>query len=529
MRSRWSWSPPLRWRVFALLTSLAVLLIADAVFGATYNARLQAEQQVVSRLRPLEEVPEDLVSGLVAQQKSIRGFALTRDDRLLRVYEERQAFEGRAITSLRRKLRGQPRMLALVDVIAQGAEDWHGEVAEPVIDFTRAGQTGRAARLIATRDEPMFERLRRETLKLAEEIDDRLDFRQERALDAGAALNQWLTVSSTLGVMVLIVSGGLIRLWLTRPVVDLSEQVRRVARGRLDHRIVGHGPAELRNLGDDVETMRRRILDELEETRRAVEGLQQNAPLVASLRSELVTPEVRLPTGIRLAARFKPAEGVLAGDWMDTIRLDEDRIGVIVVDVSGHGPEAGLRALWLKHLLVPAMNLELDPGDALHWAAGQVGDTGEWFATCMIFEIDAATGHCLYANAGHPPGLVLGSGGGLRQLAPTGPLFTDLPGARWDTARTTLGEEELLVVYTDGITEARNAEGEEFGDERLARALTGAVGLDVDDVADHVMERVHAFAGRLLDDATLVLATRPRVQVGASAGAASQGRDEASR
>ena len=58
MRTRWSGSLPLRWRVFALLMSLAVLLIADAALGAAYNARLEAEQQVVARLRPVEEYPE---------------------------------------------------------------------------------------------------------------------------------------------------------------------------------------------------------------------------------------------------------------------------------------------------------------------------------------------------------------------------------------------------------------------------------------------------------------------------------------
>jgi phosphoserine phosphatase RsbU/P len=85
------------------------------------------------------------------------------------------------------------------------------------------------------------------------------------------------------------------------------------------------------------------------------------------------------------------------------------------------------------------------------------------------------------------------------------------------------------VVYTDGIIEARNADGEEFGEDRLAAALTTATRLDVDQVADLVMERVHTFAGRLVDDATLVLATRPRVHVAAGPGEVGQARDEARR
>jgi serine phosphatase RsbU (regulator of sigma subunit)/CHASE3 domain sensor protein len=519
-------SLPLRWRVFALLMSLAALLILDAVLGAQFNSRLEAEQQVVARLRPVEEYPELLVSGLVDQQNSVRGFALTRDERLLKAYVRRQVDEGRYVTALHRNLRDEPDLLRLVNGVETSATAWHQEVAEPVIRATRDGRRALAVRLVANRDQPLFSSLRRQAERLGETIDDQLARSQLRAQASGEALNQRLLVFSGVGLAFVLLSGLLIRRWLTRPVAELSAQVRLVATGRLGQEIVGSGPAELARLGDDVEVMRRRILEELQESRRAFEGLEQNAPLVTSLRSELMGAAVTLPTGVRMAARFEPAEGVLAGDWLEAIRLDEDRIGVIVVDVSGHGPEAGLRALLLKHLLVPALNLELDPADALHWVAGQIGETDEWFATCVIFEVDATTGRCLYANAGHPPVMLVGRHG-VQELWPTGPLFSDLPGARWETEQTTLEEDDILVVYTDGITEARNAAGEEFGEERLAACLTAAQGSDIDEIADRVMQTVHEFAGRLSDDATLVLTTCPRVYSGV--GSEPAGRAEASR
>jgi serine phosphatase RsbU (regulator of sigma subunit) len=107
----------------------------------------------------------------------------------------------------------------------------------------------------------------------------------------------------------------------------------------------------------------------------------------------------------------------------------------------------------------------------------------------------------------------------VQQILPTGPLFSDLPGARWDTARFTLDESDLLVIYTDGITEARSPTGEEFGEDRLAGCLAGAVGNDLDAIADEVMGRVHTFGGgRLNDDATLVLVSRQPVGGGPSPG-----------
>jgi serine phosphatase RsbU (regulator of sigma subunit)/CHASE3 domain sensor protein len=518
MGGRWVRPLPLRWRVLLLLMVLAALLIGDAVVGAAYYARLESQQRVAAQLRAIEEIPERLVSGLAEQQNSVRGFALTGDDRLLDTYRDRQQDEGRSITNLRRRLRGQPTLLDLLAAATATATAWHRRVAEPVIGATRAGRTQRASRLVSTLDEPLFNAMRRDASALGRALDVQLRTSQERALDAGRRLDRLLLATSVFGIVLVLWSGWLIRRWLTHPVADLSVQLRRVAAGQLTERIAGSGPVEFRRLGHDAEVMRRRIIGELEENRRAMEALEQDAPLVASLRSELASPAVELPAGISIAGRLEPAEGVLAGDWIEAIRLVDDRVGLVVVDVSGHGPEAGLRALWLKHLLVPALHLELDPADALHWVAGQIGDTGEWFATIVILELVPGTGRCRFANAGHPPALVLGPRG-IRELSPTGPLFNVLPEARWETAETRLEEDEVLVVYTDGITEARNVAGEEFGQERLERSLEATYGLDGDTVADRVMQQVHDFGSpRLMDDATLAVVTRPVSRRGASTG-----------
>jgi sigma-B regulation protein RsbU (phosphoserine phosphatase) len=252
--------------------------------------------------------------------------------------------------------------------------------------------------------------------------------------------------------------------------------------------------------------MRRRIVSELRTAQQAVEALEQRAPLVSSMRAQLrATSHTDLPAGLEVAATLEPAYGVLAGDWYDVVRIDEDRAALVVVDVSGHGAEAGLRALWLKHLLVPAVRMGLEPGDALNWVAGEVGDTGEWFATCVIVEVDAATGSCHYANAGHPPPLLFGPAG-LEELAVTGALFGPISGERWRTGETTLGAGQMLVVYTDGIIEARNDAGEEFGNERLVSCLLASAFRDAHALNDDVMNTVHDFGSqRLKDDATLAV------------------------
>jgi sigma-B regulation protein RsbU (phosphoserine phosphatase) len=311
---------------------------------------------------------------------------------------------------------------------------------------------------------------------------------------------------SVLTLMLIAASVWALRQWITVPVATLSSQARRIAGGDLDAHIDAVGPVEFEEIGNDMERMRRRIVNELRATTQAFEALEQRAPLVSSMREQLHSrTATELPEGLHLTATLEPAHGVLAGDWHDVVRVDEDRVAVVLVDVSGHGEEAGLRALWLKHLLVPAVRMGLEPGDALNWVAGQVGDTAEWFATCVILEVDVSTGECDYANAGHLPPLLFGAAG-VEELPVTGPLFGPLPGSHWDTGRVTLEPGQALVAFTDGITEARNAAGEEFGDERLISCILHADLSDTRTLAEDVMNSVHGFSSeRLKDDATLAV------------------------
>src|SRR5207253_9713140 len=106
---------------------------------------------------------------------------------------------------------------------------------------------------------------------------------------------------------------------------------------------------------------------------------------------------------------------------------------------------AGMFALRIKHILVPALRLGMSPGDALGWVASQLGDTGDHFATCLVIEIIPSTGACRYANAGHPPGLVIRPDG-VEELGFTGPLLGPLEAA-WATGTTEPGPSDLLAAY----------------------------------------------------------------------------------
>ena len=506
MGSRPDRTVPLRWRVFALLALLASLVVASTALTMGSEARLIDQEREQEALHRTALVSERLMRSLDGQVVEVRGFAITGTQSFLQRYAQQRIEEQRLLARLRKMLRGQEDLTARLVEMEEAILAWRVNVADHVIAADLDDRE--AARVLTQVDEPLFQAVRNGSRSMASGIDARLEVIRAAVQRSRDRLHQQLLLGAGLALLLVAGSTWVLRRWITLPVAQLTAQVRRVAAGRLQEPVHGRGPVEFERLGDDVELMRRRIVDDLEQTQRAVEALEQNAPLVASLRTQLrPASDGVLPPGLRIAGRLEPAHGVLAGDWYDVISIDEDRAVLIVVDVCGHGPQAGLRALWLKHLLVPALVMGLAPGDALNWVAGQMGDTGEWFATCVIVEIDAGAGRCCYANAGHPPPLLVGPDG-VQELAATGTLFGGLPGQHWTTEDTSLGEHQMLVVYTDGITETRNAARDEFGDQRLISCFGSAVDGDPAVVADGVMETVHAFGPeRLKDDATLAVVT----------------------
>lgn len=276
-------------------------------------------------------------------------------------------------------------------------------------------------------------------------------------------------------------------------------------------------------LGADVEAMRQRILLELDEVKRAEEALPQSG-LVALTRREQLTPEFRaLPGGYHLAARFRPAEGILAGDWYDVIANPDGRITVALVDVAGQGAEAGIFALRAKQLLLAAVREGRDPGDALGWVSVQLGVTDETFFTAVIVEIDPATGRARYANAGHLPATACCSSGHMA-MEPTGPLIGPLPGC-WETRAVEMNAGDVAVLYTDGLVEPRSTAGEQFGSERVDAIVAGQHWpINPDVLADELFDAVVEFAPEsLTDDLTLVVIGRAQVLAETSEAAVAQG------
>ncbi|MET7601641.1 SpoIIE family protein phosphatase [Streptomyces avermitilis] len=234
-----------------------------------------------------------------------------------------------------------------------------------------------------------------------------------------------------------------------------------------------------------------------------------------AMRRSLLPDTARTFEGCRIAHGYLPAgqDNLVGGDWFDVLPRPGRRVGLIVGDAMGHGPESAVAMIQLRTAVRTLVALDIDPIDLMRRLDALACETpGASFATCMYAEWDAERGTCTLVGAGHPPPLVRGTD------SPTAPVTLASPGlplgigiGTYETTVLRLSEPTLLLLYSDGLIESRTTDIDE-GIDRLAQALDAAV-VGVKDTARpdilpalsrHLLSSVSAADAN--DDRTLLLA-----------------------
>ena len=200
----------------------------------------------------------------------------------------------------------------------------------------------------------------------------------------------------------------------------------------------------------------------------------------------------------------------VGGDVYDYLLLDDRTLAVVLGDVTGHGVDAAADMAMAKFVFRSLAREHPNPSDFLG-AANEVvvGEIGPGkFITMLYLTVSHGDGAVVCAGAGHPPPRVVGADGTVRSLEVRGLVLGVAEGQRYDEVRERLEPGACVVLYTDGVIEARR-EGELFGTARLDAFLAGAHDVPAQELADAVLAECQAFSGgELADDGAVVVVKR---------------------
>jgi PAS domain S-box-containing protein len=275
--------------------------------------------------------------------------------------------------------------------------------------------------------------------------------------------------------------------------------------------LVSVNSGELRSFGE----RELRLVTEL--SRHAASALQnalqfeQERHIAETLQQALIADDLPRVPGLELAAIYQAAAGSqVGGDFYSAWILPDGRLALLVGDVSGKGVEAAGLTAMVRYMAEALSQHSPEP-------APLVGELNEMLyprlpeaqlVTLVLAVADPVAGSLRWCSAGHPPPVIVDALGGQRMLDDPDPPCGAFPDQRFTDHEDRFDEGDLLVLYTDGIIEARR-QGREFGEEGLRNALREAVGEDPAQLARSVYGAARAWCGgRLTDDVAIAVVRR---------------------
>lgn len=238
---------------------------------------------------------------------------------------------------------------------------------------------------------------------------------------------------------------------------------------------------------------------------------QQQKQFADTMQRSLLPQSVPELSGLELGAAYESSARVeVGGDVYDFMELPDGRLAVALGDVTGHGIEAAADMAMAKFVFRSLARDHSDPSDFLQAANDVVvGEIAPGkFITMVYVVIDPQTGDVAVAGAGHPSPRRLGADGNVEPLDAHGLVLGVELGQTYEDAHATLARGDAVVLYTDGVIEARRA-GELYGTERLDRLLVERVSLPPAQLAQAVLDDCRAYArGELADDCAVVVVRR---------------------
>jgi len=281
---------------------------------------------------------------------------------------------------------------------------------------------------------------------------------------------------------------------------------------------VGSKASQGKNLPRGFDQMKADRLQEFErpgQIRQAFLNAEaQELALAGQIQAKFIPDYLPEVPGWQLSAILHPARET-SGDFYDVIPLPNSRFAIVVGDVAGKGMGAALfMALSRTLLRTYAVEYHARPDYVMSVTNRRIlMDTKDGlFVTVFYGVLDPASGTLTYCNAGHNPGYLLSAqkGGAIQELARTGIPLGITKGLAWKQGVVQIDPGDALLLYSDGITEAQNAQEDFFDEERLGKVALANLGRSAQEMQDAVIAEVREFVGDApqFDDITLMAVVR---------------------
>ena len=298
--------------------------------------------------------------------------------------------------------------------------------------------------------------------------------------------------------------------FIIRSLSRLAGGAYEIGKGNFDRRIHLDGSDELGRLADIFNIMASN-LDTAQKEMLIKQRMEEELKTAEQIQAALLPAELPAMTGVEFGSYYS-AQTEAGGDYYDVIKLDDGKLGIAMADVSGHGVGSGLVMAMVRTLLHTHCRQGESPKKVMEIINQYLKENtaANYFVTMNYGIMDVEAGTVRYTSAGHNQSIILRQGevrelpgGGIALGVTSNETFSPLV----QVHRAQLKKGEYLVQFTDGVDEAMNSAGEEFGLERFHRVLSENYGKSPSDMIKAVVAAIEDFTGKIPqhDDITMLI------------------------
>ncbi|MDD5085628.1 MAG: SpoIIE family protein phosphatase [Candidatus Omnitrophica bacterium] len=288
---------------------------------------------------------------------------------------------------------------------------------------------------------------------------------------------------------------------ITKPIIKMSETAEKIGAGSLDLKVEYKRNDEIGALARSFNKMTDNLkvyIKQLEETTREKERIATELSVAAEVQRSILPKEAPKLDYFELYGLFSPAREC-GGDFFNYFKISESKTGLVIADASGKGLPASLYMLQAQNLInVYASQGAFSPAKVLELANNFVCKNvkiSNMFITVFFGVLDESDRTLTYSSAGHNPPLLLRENGTVERLLATGIPIGVYHDHEISENKLKLVPGDILVLYTDGVTEALNVSKDAFGVERFKEVIYRSRGLSAQGIATAVRDEVLAYSG----------------------------------